>query len=178
MKDGSKVLVIEAESRSNTADITKVAARVAREARRLYYEGFDLRHVSCKAILLRDDHPVTPGPVSVREIQSEWTKGVETMTDRKQAEKLLEAWRERFEGQGYSEAEAVKMAEIASGPAIVREAQGDAIDLTAAFRNHFEEQGETPRAAEAMAQLASGERRPHPRVSGDRLIQLVEGSDG
>jgi hypothetical protein len=96
------------------------------------------------------------------------------MTAQDDAKRLLETWREHFEAEGFGREQAERMSEVAVGPAVVREARGDEIDLTDAFREHFETQGETPQAAEAMGQIASGELRPGPQVSGDRIIQLVE----
>jgi len=58
-----RVLVIEAKAHSSIRDIAKAAASVAEECRRLRWEGYDLRHVSCKAIMLRNDSDYAePGP--------------------------------------------------------------------------------------------------------------------
>jgi hypothetical protein len=55
-----KVLVVEAVAHSNTRDIRRAAEVVADETRRLSWDGYDLRHISCKVILLRNDRPFVP----------------------------------------------------------------------------------------------------------------------
>ena len=53
---GPRVLVVEASANSKIADIEGCARSVSRGVRRLDCEGYDLRHIEVKAIMLRDDH--------------------------------------------------------------------------------------------------------------------------
>ena len=52
---GPRVLVVEASANSKIADIEGCARSVSRGVRRLDCQGYDLKHIEVKAIMLRDD---------------------------------------------------------------------------------------------------------------------------
>ena len=53
---GPRVVVVEATAHSKVEDVRRCADSVARGVRRLEREGYNLRHVCCKAIVLRSDN--------------------------------------------------------------------------------------------------------------------------
>ena len=52
---GPRVVCVEATAHSKVEDVHRCAESVARSVRKLELEGYNLRHVSCKAIVLRSD---------------------------------------------------------------------------------------------------------------------------
>ncbi len=99
------------------------------------------------------------------------------MREQEEARELLEAWCERFEGQGFSPRESERMARMAAGSGVVKQAHGGAVDLTEAFADHFEREGEMPEVALAMGAVASGEINPSPRLTGSEIVKIVEGRE-
>jgi hypothetical protein len=56
---GAKVLVLESRCRG-PHDLILVARRFAQELRRLHGEGYDVRAVTIRGTVVRDDHMVVP----------------------------------------------------------------------------------------------------------------------